>query len=152
MKRHGVEPIGSESYHEPYEVLSAETREMHRAIVSLMEELEAIDWYQQRMDGCTDDELREILRHNKDEEIEHAMMTLEWLRRRSPEFDHEMRTYLFTDVPILRAEEEAKGAQSDGGGEAEHTAAPGARGERDASASDAHTEEDHSLRIRSLRT
>ncbi|MBW3581721.1 MAG: ferritin-like domain-containing protein [Euryarchaeota archaeon] len=144
--------MGSETYHEPYEVLSAETREMHRAIVSLMEELEAIDWYQQRMDGCTDDELREILRHNKDEEIEHAMMTLEWIRRRSPEFDHEMRTYLFTDVPILRAEEEAKGATGEDGAAEDTAKAPGARAERDASASDKHTEEDHSLRIRSLRT
>lgn len=98
--------MGSETYHEPYEILSPETREMHRAIVSLMEELEAIDWYQQRADGCTDDALREILVHNKNEEIEHAMITLEWIRRRSPEFDDQMRTYLFTEAPILEVEEQ----------------------------------------------
>ena len=73
--------MGSETYHEPYESLSPRTRDLHRAIVSLVEELEAIDWYQQRAEACTDPELRAVLLHNKNEEIEHAFMNLEWLRR-----------------------------------------------------------------------
>ena len=92
--------MASDGYHEPVEELQDSTREMHRAIVSLMEELEAVDWYQQRMDGCTDDELRAILKHNRDEEKEHAAMVLEWIRRRDPVFDKELREYLFTDKPI----------------------------------------------------
>ena len=67
----------SDSYHEPVEELSAATRDYHRAIVSLMEELEAVDWYNQRVDACQDPELRKILIHNRDEEKEHAVMTLE---------------------------------------------------------------------------
>jgi len=76
-------PQGSTTFHEAEERLSPVTRDMHRAIVSLMEELEAIDWYQQRMDATEDGELREILRHNRDEEKEHAAMVLEWIRRRT---------------------------------------------------------------------
>jgi hypothetical protein len=90
----------SEGYHEPIEELSDETRDMHRAIVSLMEELEAVDWYAQRVDACKDDELRAILAHNRDEEIEHAAMTLEWIRRRHPKFDEQLKEYLFTDGEI----------------------------------------------------
>lgn len=105
--------MGSETYHEPYEILTSETREMHRALVSLMEELEAVDWYQQRADGCQDPELRAVLVHNKNEEIEHAVMVLEWIRRRSEVFDKELRTYLFTDMPILEAEERATGEALD---------------------------------------
>lgn len=70
---------------------------MHRAIVSLMEELEAVDWYNQRADACQDPELKAILAHNRDEEKEHASMVLEWIRRRDPKFDHELRDWLFTD-------------------------------------------------------
>ena len=92
--------MSSEQFHEPIEALTAETREMHRAIVSLMEELEAIDWYQQRIDACQDKELKHILAHNRDEEKEHAAMTLEWIRRNDPQFDKELREYLFTDKPI----------------------------------------------------
>ena len=71
-----------------------------RAIISLMEELEAVDWYNQRVDACTDPELRTILAHNRDEEIEHAAMTLEWIRRRNAVFDKELREVLFKDGPI----------------------------------------------------
>jgi len=76
--------MANEGYHEPVEALSAETRDMHRAIVSLMEELEAVDWYNQRMDACKDPELRAILKHNRDEEKEHAAMVMEWIRRHDP--------------------------------------------------------------------
>ncbi|HIP53409.1 MAG TPA: ferritin [Chromatiales bacterium] len=92
--------MANEGYHEPIESLSAETRDMHKAIVSLMEELEAVDWYNQRMDACSNDELRAILKHNRDEEKEHASMILEWIRRQDPSFDKELRDYLFTDTPI----------------------------------------------------
>ncbi|AAO90176.1 encapsulin-associated ferritin-like protein [Coxiella burnetii] len=91
----------SENYHEPIDELSDESREMHRAIVSLMEELEAVDWYQQRIDACHDKELADILAHNRDEEKEHAAMVLEWIRRHDPVFDKELREYLFTDKPIV---------------------------------------------------
>jgi hypothetical protein len=96
--------MASDGYHEPLERLSEETRNLHRAIVSLMEELEAVDWYQQRADACSDDALAAILRHNRDEEIEHACMVIEWLRRNVPKFDQELRTYLYTDVPIVEVE------------------------------------------------
>lgn len=90
----------SEGYHEPIEELSDETREMHRAVVSLMEELEAVDWYQQRIDACKDADLKNILKHNRDEEIEHAAMTLEWIRRKNKTFDEQLREYLFTEGEI----------------------------------------------------
>ena len=92
--------MSSVGYHEAAEDLSDETRDMHRAIVSLMEELEAIDWYNQRADACKDPELRAILAHNRDEEKEHAAMVLEWIRRRDARLSHELKEYLFTDVPI----------------------------------------------------
>ena len=95
----------SASYHESLDKLSATTQDMHRAIVSLQEELEAVDWYQQRADACGDDELKGILLHNMHEEIEHASMILEWLRRRHPQFGQHLRTYLFTSQPILDIEE-----------------------------------------------
>jgi len=92
--------MANEGYHEPVEQLSPQTRDMHRAIVSLMEELEAVDWYNQRVDGCEDQALKAILAHNRDEEKEHASMILEWIRRQDPSFDKELRDYLFTDKPI----------------------------------------------------
>ena len=92
--------MSSVGYHEPVEALSAETRDMHRAIVSLMEELEAVDWYNQRVDACKDKELKAILAHNRDEEKEHAAMVLEWIRRKDPAFDKELKDYLFTEKPI----------------------------------------------------
>lgn len=102
----------SAGFHEDADKLSAKTQDMHRAIVSLMEELEAVDWYQQRVDAATDDELRAILAHNRDEEIEHAAMVLEWLRRRNAKFDEELGTYLNTTGSILEVET----AATDGGG------------------------------------
>ena len=88
--------MANEGYHEPLEELSDATRDMHRAITSLMEELEAVDWYNQRVDACKDDALRAILEHNRDEEKEHAAMVLEWIRRQDPKFDEELKDYLFT--------------------------------------------------------
>ena len=92
--------MANEGYHEPIPELSAETRDMHRAITSLMEELEAVDWYNQRVDACQDDDLRAILAHNRDEEKEHAAMVLEWIRRKDPKFSDELKDYLFTDKII----------------------------------------------------
>jgi ferritin-like protein len=92
--------MANEGYHEPVNELSDESRDMHRAIVSLMEELEAVDWYNQRVDACKDEELRAVLAHNRDEEKEHAAMVLEWIRRKDPVFDHELRDFLFTDKQI----------------------------------------------------
>jgi hypothetical protein len=92
--------MSNEGYHEPIDELSDDTRDMHRAIVSLMEELEAVDWYNQRVDACKDTELRAILAHNRDEEKEHAAMVLEWIRRRDAKFDDELKDYLFTEKPI----------------------------------------------------
>ena len=93
--------MANEGYHEPVNELSDETRDMHRAITSLMEELEAVDWYNQRVDACKDQELAKILEHNRDEEKEHAAMVLEWIRRRDPVLDKELREALFTDKPIV---------------------------------------------------
>jgi ferritin-like protein len=81
--------------HEAAEELSPETVEMHRALASLIEELEAVDWYAQRVDVCRDEELVGVLAHNRDEEKEHACMTLEWIRRRDPAFDANLRKFLF---------------------------------------------------------
>ncbi len=93
--------MANEGYHEAIEELSDETRDMHRAITSSMEELEAVDWYNQRVDACNDGDLKAILAHNRDEEKEHAPMVLEWIRRKDPTFDKELRDYLFTDKPIV---------------------------------------------------
>ncbi|HCY62520.1 MAG TPA: ferritin [Oxalobacteraceae bacterium] len=98
--------MASEGFHESCEKLSVETMDMHRAILSLMEELEAIDWYNQRMDACADPELRHILEHNRDEEKEHAAMVLEWIRRRDGKFDHELREALFGEGPITDKHED----------------------------------------------
>ena len=92
--------MANEGYHEPVSELSDETRDMHRAITSLMEELEAVDWYNQRVDACQDAELKAILAHNRDEEKEHAAMVLEWIRRRDPVFDQELKDTLFTEGKI----------------------------------------------------
>jgi ferritin-like protein len=94
----------SGSFHEDAAQLSAETKDRHRAIVSIMEELEAVDWYDQRVEAATDEELSRILAHNRDEEKEHAAMLLEWLRRRDPGLNEQLRTYLFADEPILEIE------------------------------------------------
>jgi len=92
-------------YHESEEKLSEETKNFTRTLNSLKEEIEAIDWYQQRVDATNDENLKEILAHNRDEEIEHACMALEWLRRNMPAWDNELRTYLFTEGNIAHLEE-----------------------------------------------
>jgi hypothetical protein len=92
--------MGHEGLHEAAGDLSEETRNLHRAIVSLIEELEAVDWYQQRADACSDPALKAILAHNRDEEKEHAAMLLEWIRRNDPSFSKELQDNLFTDRPI----------------------------------------------------
>ncbi len=101
--------MAHEELHEAASDLTQATREMHRAIVSLMEELEAVDWYQQRVDACQDPELRAVLAHNRDEEKEHAAMTLEWIRRHDAVFDRELREYLFQNGSIVAKEHEDKG-------------------------------------------
>jgi len=100
----------SAQLHEDASSLRPETIERHRAVASLMEELEAIDWYDQRVDAAGDEALREILRHNRDEEKEHAAMALEWLRRHDPVLDQHLRRYLFTEESIVAEEEEAEAA------------------------------------------
>ncbi|HYP28283.1 MAG TPA: ferritin-like domain-containing protein [Blastocatellia bacterium] len=93
------------AWHAPYELLRPETRDMARAIHSLMEELEAMDWYSQRVDVSDDEGLKRILSHHADEEKEHAVMLIEWIRRRDPEWDKYLRTYLFTAADIVEVEE-----------------------------------------------
>jgi ferritin-like protein len=99
----------SAGLHEPADRLPAETIDRHRAITSIQEELEAVDWYDQRVTATDDAELAAVLAHNRDEEKEHAAMTLEWLRRRDPAFDQHLRTYLFTNEPVTEVEREAEG-------------------------------------------
>ncbi|WP_116809961.1 encapsulin-associated ferritin-like protein [Steroidobacter cummioxidans] len=100
--------MSSESLHESAKALRPETIDRHRAVASLMEELEAVDWYDQRIDAATDQELKRILAHNRDEEKEHAAMVLEWLRRKDPKLDEHLRTYLFTEQSVLEIEHEAE--------------------------------------------
>jgi ferritin-like protein len=100
----------SAQLHEDPSSLRPETIERHRAVASLMEELEAVDWYDQRVDATDDGALREILAHNRDEEKEHAAMALEWLRRHDPVLDLHLRRYLFTEESIVAEEEEAEAA------------------------------------------
>ena len=128
----------SAGFHESTEQLKPETMDRHRAIVSIMEELEAVDWYDQRVDAAGDDELRAILAHNRDEEKEHAAMVLEWLRRRDPALDQQLRVYLFSDKPILEVEDALD--------EAEH-----GKGNGDSSAKNGASGSDGSLGIGSLR-
>ena len=127
--------MSHEGLHEPAELLGEETRNLHRALVSLIEELEAIDWYQQRADACTEPALKAVLLHNRNEEVEHGMMTLEWLRRHDATFDKFTRRYLFKEADIIAIEEAADAAAK---GEGEAAAAPSQKG-------------DGSLGIRSLR-
>lgn len=96
--------MSSESLHEPYDKLSTQTLDLHRGIVSLMEELEAVDWYQQRADNTTDPELKRVIEHNRDEEIEHSVMLMEWLRRNNAVFAEQMSIYLNTSAPITEVE------------------------------------------------
>ncbi len=94
------------NYHEPPELLSKETKDYMRALNSLKEEIEAVDWYQQRMDAATDKQLIKILKHNRDEEMEHACMVLEWLRRNMDGWEEHLKTYLFTEKDIVKIEGE----------------------------------------------
>jgi len=98
--------MGGGSYHELAEKLTTKTLNLHRALNSLIEELEAIDWYQQRVDAAEDEELRDILAHNRDEEKEHAAMILEWIRRNDEALAEELKTYLFSEGKITEIEEE----------------------------------------------
>ncbi|HVQ76928.1 MAG TPA: ferritin-like domain-containing protein [Candidatus Binatia bacterium] len=103
-------------YHEADSTLTDRTRDLHRALASLQEELEAIDWYQQRVDATTDPELAKILAHNRDEEKEHAAMVLEWIRRQDVKFDEVLREFLFQDGPIVGREAQVMGRNSQGSG------------------------------------
>jgi ferritin-like protein len=108
--------MSSEEYHEPLTSLDENTLDMHRALMSLVEELEAVDWYQQRVAATGDEELRCILAHNRDEEKEHAAMVLEWLRRHDARLDEQLRTYVRTHGEITEIEDnEPHPAQSSDG-------------------------------------
>lgn len=98
----------SAEWHEDYDKMSDHARNFSRAIKSVQEELEAVDWYNQRAEQTSDAQLKKILEHNRDEEIEHAVMALEWLRRNNSKFEEHMKTYLFTEGDILEIEEKAK--------------------------------------------
>jgi ferritin-like protein len=100
--------VSSENLHAPRERLSKHALKLHHAIVSVMEELDAIDWYRQRADDTEDEALKELLLHNMREEMEHASMLLEWIRRNDQDFARHLKTYLFTEAPILAIEEEAE--------------------------------------------
>ena len=101
--------MADEGLHEARKDLSKETRDMHRALVSLQEELEAIDWYRQRAEACGDAQLKSILVHNMREEMEHSAMLIEWLRRKESNFDGHLQTYVFSDTPITARDEAVSG-------------------------------------------
>jgi ferritin-like protein len=94
-------------YHEPVGEISAQDRNITRALNSLKEEIDAVNWYHQRAAVCKDGHLKAVLEHNRDEEIEHALMALEWLRRNMEGWDERMKTYLFKEGDIIELEEEA---------------------------------------------
>ena len=102
----------SAGLHEPGDRLSPSTVDRHRALASIQEELEAVDWYDQRVDATDDPELASVLAHNRDEEKEHAAMTLEWLRRNDPVLDQHLRTYLFTSAPVTEVERLAEAGEA----------------------------------------
>jgi len=109
--------MSSENLHESPDVLKPETIDRHRAVSSIMEELEAVDWYNQRAAVASDPELKEILAHNRDEEKEHAMMVLEWLRRRDAKLNEMIGTYINSQGNIIQVEKaETAGEGADGGG------------------------------------
>jgi uncharacterized protein len=119
---------GSGSFELHEDGLTPETIDQHRAIVSIMEELEAIDWYGQRVEAATDDELRAVLAHNRDEEIEHAAMVIEWLRRHNATFDAQLKTYLWSNGPITGVEAEAEAGAGQQGDAPARAAADGSLG------------------------
>ena len=108
--------MSSETLHEVADVIGPAVIDRHRAIVSLMEELEAVDWYDQRVAATQDPSLAAILAHNRDEEKEHASMVLEWLRRHDAVIDKQLRTYLFTEAPVTEVEVIAEAADGGAGG------------------------------------
>jgi ferritin-like protein len=118
----------SVGYHESEDKLKPETQDKHRALTSLMEELEAADWYDQRVDAAIDVELKEILAHNRNEEIEHFTMLLEWFRRRDAKMSAELQRRLFTTGSITAQEEADKG-----NGAAAHNGAAATGGQSDGS-------------------
>jgi hypothetical protein len=115
--------MASDTYHEPLELIPEPTKDLHRAISSLMEELEAVDWYQQRAGATQDPDLRAVLEHNRDEETEHAMMVLEWIRRNNPVFDRNIATYVNKQGPIVGLEAAAEG-KTGGAGDKPGAGAP----------------------------
>jgi len=113
--------MSHEGYHESADLLPEATKDFHRAIVSLIEELEAVDWYQQRADATKEESLRAVLLHNRNEELEHAMMTLEWLRRRDAKIDETARMFLFAEGEITEIEATKKAANGTASGGATAT-------------------------------
>jgi ferritin-like protein len=107
QRKETIRDMADIQLHERAEDLSQETLEMHRAVVSLIEELEAVDWYGQRVDASKDEELKKILVHNRDEEKEHACMTLEWIRRNDAVFNRYLKQYLFQSDSITQVERQA---------------------------------------------
>ncbi len=103
------------NYHEPMDLLDEKARNITRALNSLKEEIEAVDWYNQRVVASEDPDLARIMAHNRDEEIEHACMTLEWLRRNMDGWDEELRTYLFTEGDVTTLEEGSDGNAANAG-------------------------------------
>jgi uncharacterized protein len=120
--------MSSETLHEDAEKLGADVIDHHRAIVSLMEELEAVDWYNQRAKATKNPELRAILEHNRDEEKEHAAMALEWIRRNDPKMHEHLKTYLFTEGSLTAVEAASKGEADGGEGEDEGADTPSTDG------------------------
>ncbi len=104
--------MASDQYHEPIELLDDKTQDFTRVIKSIMEEFEAVDWYNQRMSATKDPEVKALLKHNRDEELEHLAMGIEWLRRQMPELDQELRENLFTEGPIGHHDEEEAEVQT----------------------------------------
>ena len=118
----------SAGLHEPEDRLTPETIDRHRALASIQEELEAVDWYAQRVDAATDADLAAVLAHNRDEEKEHAAMTIEWLRRHDPALDRHLRTYLFTSGSIIGIETEAESTGASTGAPSSGAGAPDSSG------------------------
>jgi ferritin-like protein len=114
-RRNKEKAMSSEGFHVPVEKLSARTKALHYAISSLIEEFEAVDWYYQRADDADDPELKAILLHNAHEELEHASMVLEWLRRADPKIDENLREYLFKDGSIVGREHAMEAMSTDQG-------------------------------------
>lgn len=112
----------SDYYHEPINELTGQGRNFVRALNSMKEEIEAVSWYHQRVESSNDQHLSNIMAHNRDEEIEHACMTLEWLRRNMPEWDEALRTYLFSEGDVTQLEEDATGGAENSSAEGNNSA------------------------------